>query len=180
MRLFIGIPIPADLTAKLSALQRDLGSKDSGLRWSSPESWHITLQFLGHVELEQLSSLNTLLAQVHAEPVPVQMGGLGVFLRAGIFHVEINPTEKLLRLQQQVVAATARCGFASEDRPYRPHITLARAKGDQGRRHLDDLKSRAKAHRLVPSFLAPEFLLYESHLSPSGSTYEIRARYTLQ
>jgi 2'-5' RNA ligase len=180
MRLFVGIPLSVDATAELAALQRTFSASARGLRWSSPQSWHITLQFLGSLENEQLAYLKARLAEVHAAPVAVQVGSPGVFDRAGVFHVEITPNAQLLTLQKRILAATAQCGFVADERPYRPHITLARIQGDQGRRTLRDLKSRTTTHRIVPSFLAREFLLYESHLGPGGSKYEVRERYTLR
>ena len=48
MRLFVGIPLPAGVIEELSAISMRLRSSDDGLRWSTPESWHITLQFLGN------------------------------------------------------------------------------------------------------------------------------------
>ena len=45
MRLFAGIPLAAAVIDELSAISIRLRSNDDGLRWSAPESWHITLQF---------------------------------------------------------------------------------------------------------------------------------------
>ncbi len=53
MRLFAGIPIAAAVIDELSAVSLRLRSSTDGLRWSAPESWHITLQFLGSTGQEQ-------------------------------------------------------------------------------------------------------------------------------
>lgn len=123
MRLFIGIPLPAAVEAELLAVCRRLRSANDGLRWSAPESWHITLQFLGNSSPEQFDCLAARLADVRCGPVAVRLGGLGVFDRAGVLLLEVEPTPGLVALQQLVTARTARCGFAAEDRPYQPHIT---------------------------------------------------------
>lgn len=183
MRLFVGIPLADRATGELQALCARLRAEDDGLRWSAPESWHITLQFLGNAGAEQLDCLTLRLAEVGMAPVPVRVGNLGVFERAGVFLVEVDLTPELEELQRRVTGATARCGFAAEERAYQPHITLARTKG-HGRHQLRRLKERqaggpdAAANRFTP-FTATEFLLYESHLGPGGSKYEARARFAL-
>ena len=100
-----------------------------GLRWTAPESWHITLQFLGNATAEQLQCLTARLGEVRSAAVAVQLGELGCFDRAGVFFVDVAVTPELAALERSVVAATSRCGFVAEARPFHPHITLARAKG---------------------------------------------------
>ena len=179
MRLFIGIPLADAVVRELEAVCRRLRTHADGLRWTAPESWHITLQFLGSATPEQFAKVKVKLAEVHSPPVPLRLGGLGIFDRAGVFIATVDLSAELSDLQQRVVAAMQQCGFAPEERPYQPHITLARAKGDDGRRRLRELKARvAEKPRFTP-FTAHEFLLYESHLGPGGSKYEVQGRYEL-
>lgn len=179
MRLFIAIPLAESLLAELAALCGRLRSKDDSLRWSAPESWHITLQFLGSATAEQFDCLTTRLARVRSVPLPVRLDGLGIFDRAGVFLVKVELTPDLTALQERVTEATAHCGFMPEDRPYQPHITLARSKGDCGRQQLKALQTSAPAKPAFSGFTAREFLLYESHLGPGGSKYEVRQRFPL-
>jgi 2'-5' RNA ligase len=150
MRLFIGIPLSPAVISELATLTARLESKAGSLRWTGPESWHITLEFLG---------------------------GLGIFDRAGVFFAGVASTPELVSLQQRVTAATSHCGFVPETRPFHPHITLARAKGQGRCDPLRALEDRSERRHTFTRFLAQEFLLYESHLSPAGSRYEIRARF---
>ena len=150
-----------------------------GLRWSTPESWHITLQFLGNTSETQYECVVARLRELHAVPVPIELDEVGFFDHAGIFFAGIALTPELLTLQQQVTAATVRCGFAPEDRPYRPHITLARSKGRRNAIGLETLKSKIRHPPKFSRFVAEEFLLYESFTRPTGSQYETRARFRL-
>jgi RNA 2',3'-cyclic 3'-phosphodiesterase len=179
MRLFIGVQLDGAVVRELSALCVRLRPGTDGLRWSAPESWHITLQFLGSTTEEQYACVAARLSEIRSAPVPIRLGGVGIFERAGIFHVGVEPTDGLVALKQQVTARTGPCGFEPEDRPYRPHITLARTKGDAGRRQLKQLKERLKVQPQFKEFTAREFLLYESHLGAGGSKYEVRARFGL-
>lgn len=150
-----------------------------GLRWSMPESWHITLQFLGSTSDTQYECVVARLRELHSAPLPIELDVLGFFDRAGIFFAGVTLTSELLALQQQVTAATIPCGFILEDRPYRPHITLARSKGRRNAVGLEALKTKIRHQPKFSRFVAEEFLLYESFTRPTGSQYETRGRFRL-
>jgi RNA 2',3'-cyclic 3'-phosphodiesterase len=103
---------------------------------------------------------------------------LGSFERSGVFLVGVPLSPELIALQENVVSATSHCGFKAEDRPYRPHITLARNRGRED--GVRGLKPRVGASPEFAGFVAHEFLLYESFLSSQGSRYEVRARFPLE
>lgn len=179
MRLFVGIPLAASVIEQLEKVSMRHRVKEDGLRWSTPESWHITLQFLGSTSQTQYECVVARLRALRAAPVPVELGELGFFDRAGIFFTGVALTPELLMLQQQVTAATIPCGFTPEDRPYRPHITLARSKGRRKAVGLETLKTKIRQQPKFDRFVAEEFLLYESFNRPTGSQYEIRERFRL-
>lgn len=182
MRLFIGIALAPEATAALQAVQERFSFAGRELRWPQPESWHVTLQFLGNVSDEQAACVTAQLARVRAARVPVRMAGLGFFQRAGVFYAEVALTAELLALQQIVTAANRGCGFVPEGRPYSPHITLARSKGRGGAKALAPLQAAVERSRirLVTAFTAEELVLYESFPGPEGSRYEVRARFALE
>lgn len=140
MRLFLGIPMDPAVTAELARISARLRTPSDGLRWSAPESWHITLQFLGATTPEQYACLVSQLRLLRIAPVSIRLEGLGFFDRTGIFYAGVLTTLELLNLQLAVTTATSRCGFVRESRPYHPHITLARAKAE--RRGFVALKSK--------------------------------------
>lgn len=174
MRMFIAIPLSAQATAELSALSLQLRSGTDSFRWSAPESWHITLQFLGNISEEQYTCIVSRLSDLHLPNISITFGAFGFFERAGIFYVDVCNTERLKTLQQTITAATGLCGCTAEDRPYHPHITLARIKGKQ------DIHALARLKAIIPrtppftTFRAETFILYESFTGPSGSRYEAR------
>jgi len=176
MRLFVGIPLSAPVRAELERAVARLKPNLSGWRWSDPESWHITLQFLGSTEAHQFSRLIPQLRAIRSAKVPVRLGSLGVFDRSGVFFVDVPISTELTHLQHKVTMATAPCGFAAESRPYRPHITLARL---EGKNHAKNIPDTSSAPPQFSTFVAGEFLLYESFLSPAGSRYAVRGRFPL-
>jgi 2'-5' RNA ligase len=179
MRLFVGIPLAAPVIDELAAISVRLQSSGDGLRWSAPDSWHITLQFLGNTGQEQYECIGARLRELRLPPVPIQLEALGFFDRAGIFFAGVRPTPELLFLQQGVTATTGLCGFIPETRPYHPHITLARSKSKGRAQGLGALKTRIQRQPNFTRFVADKFLLYESVARPTGSHYEIRERFFL-
>jgi 2'-5' RNA ligase len=177
MRLFIGIPLAAQVVGELATLTARLKSPNDGLRWSAEAGWHITLQFLGATSPGQYDCVTTGLRRIRCAPFEVQIEPPGFFDRTGVFFAGVRLSAELTGLQQQVIAATKPCGFVPEERPYHPHITLARTKSrGQG---LRVLKGRIGACEGFSAFVAKEFLLYESFPGSGGSRYEVRERFAL-
>jgi RNA 2',3'-cyclic 3'-phosphodiesterase len=178
MRLFVGIPLAEEVRAEVAAVVAQLRRGGEELRWTSPEGWHITLQFLGNANAEQLECLKARLGEVRSGPAPVRLGALGAFERAGVVFVDVEVLPELAVLQQRVAAVTWKCGFIAEERAFHPHITLARAKGRTRFRGVPGLRSRNENPPKFSGFEAREFLLYESFTEPAGSRYEERGRFT--
>jgi 2'-5' RNA ligase len=161
------------------AVSAKLKRREDGLRWTTAESWHITLQFLGNTSQEQHRCVVARLREVQSQAVSVRLEGPDVFGCAGVFFVGVVLTPELLALERKVTQATANCGFAPETRPYRPHITLARSKGEGREKALRALMARIERQPSFSSFIADDFLLYESFLESEGARYEIRERFRL-
>jgi len=181
MRLFTGLALDEKTTdisgAFVSRLQRGFPT----LRWSPPQQWHVTLQFLGEVKDDRYSCIVERLQAVRAHAVEVRLAAPDFFERAGVFHIAIEKTETLLALHRVTQQALLQCGFVPEARPYSPHITLARNKGRAPSSDLERLRREVEKHAPVkfPPFVAREFLLYQSFTEPSGPRYEVRERFAL-
>lgn len=170
MRLFIGLPFPVELASAISRHARTISLPN--VRWTAPESLHLTLVFLGEVPEQTLTSIKLELGDLTAAPFPVRLTNLNTFPRSGTLMAEVEPTPRLLNLQQQIANRMARCGFSPEDRPYHPHLTLGRFHGS--------LRLTASQRRLPASlqhnFAADTVNLYRSTLTHAGSHYEILSR----
>jgi len=178
MRLFIGIPLDSVVVHELAMLSARLKTPTDGLRWSASAGWHITLQFLGRTTVDQYACVTAGLRRIAHCPFEIQLEPPGIFDRSGVFFAGVRLSPELIALQEQVVAATRPCGFIPEDRPYHPHITLARDKS--GGRGLRRLKSHVPGDVRFSSFVAKEFLVYESFPGPGGSRYEVRESFNLE
>lgn len=170
MRLFLGLPIPAELANTLARTARTLNLPNA--RVLPPENLHVTLSFLGQVGQAKLPAILRELDGLQVEPVLLRFTSIDLFPRAGILFAEIDPTLRLLSLQRQVVARMARCGFPPDDRPYHPHVTLARLRSPT------PLSSK---QTILPSAAQEQFTadvvnLYQSRTLPTGAHYEILAQ----
>jgi 2'-5' RNA ligase len=149
LRLFTAIDIPADVKARMAALLDRLRPLVK-LSWIPVEKLHITTKFIGEWPEERLDELKRALASVKAPaPVDIVIHGLGRLPR--VLYAAVEPNEALTAL----AAATEQAvGGRIEDRPYRPHITLARTRKRVP--HIDFELST------IGSFRASSFALYLS------------------
>jgi RNA 2',3'-cyclic 3'-phosphodiesterase len=170
MRLFLGLPIPSELAEALTRLTRAIELPKG--RRAAPENIHLTLVFLGEVAEPTLPHIERELSGLNFASFQLKLTSLNTFPRAGVLFAEVEPTRPLLDLQAKVAASMARCGFAAEDRPYQPHITLARFHGP--------LRLNKSQHALPPSlqrsFIADTVNLYRSNPTPTSPHYEILAQ----
>ncbi len=172
MRMFLGIPVGLAAATELAVLAERLQAATSltqanELRWSAPDTWHITLQFLGSVTPGQFDCVASRLRSFSARSFPVTLSDLGAFDRAGVLYARVQPSAPLLMLQQSILELTGTCGFHPEDRPYHPHITLARRRG----RHSSLLSALGQQPFAAAWFTAEQVVLYESVPTPGGSRY---------
>lgn len=176
MRLFIGIGLPHDLAQSLAYAAHLLISGSSRIRWTPPESLHLTLSFLGQVAPDRIAQIEQTLSGIQSPPLHLELDGAGAFPRAGILYAQIKPVPALLGLAEQVFLSMETCGFPREQRPYTPHITLARIKtSGKSSIHLHEHANLAFHQR----FEAHELRLYESLTLPEGAQYKVLRAFPL-
>jgi 2'-5' RNA ligase len=159
-RLFVAVWPPEEVLDRLAGLPRP--SVD-GLRWTDRQHWHVTLRFLGPVETEQ--PVIDALSDTTVGAQRVMLGpALGRFGHR-ILHV---PVAGLDPIAAAVTDATAHLGRPPDDRPFRGHITLARA-GGRARVDLRPLTG----HAVGAEWEVDAVGLVESRLSSVGAHYEV-------
>ncbi len=176
MRLFVAIALPEELRARLSRMQQGVAAA----RWVDPDNLHLTLRFVGEVDSVQAHDLDAALAQVHGTRFEVTLAGVDRFgqgRKSRALWVGVAPVPELGRLRRRVERAVQATGFAPEGRKFKPHVTLARFKGDPGQA-LDDHLAYHSAFR-TESFEVREFVLYSSLLTQTGAIYTSEVVYPL-
>lgn len=130
MRLFVAVELPdpvrTDLAAALDVVRRET---DVAVRWGGPARWHLTLAFLGDVAEPAYDRLLPRLGRVAGRhpAVRLQVSGAGRFDGRVLWVGLDGGTAQLVRLAAAVAAQARHAGIAVEARPYRPHVTVARA-----------------------------------------------------
>jgi 2'-5' RNA ligase len=181
MRLFTGISLSAEVSSRLEGVIAEL-QRAARANWAPVENLHITLKFIGSWPEERLGELQEGLRGVNGAGFRVRVSQLGYFPNPHHPHslfagVQAGP--ELAGLAAAVDRAAAAIGIKAEERPYRPHVTLARIKDASQVRGL-----RARVAEMddfeFGGFDGRSFHLYESRTGPRGSVYTKLATYDLE
>jgi 2'-5' RNA ligase len=193
MRIFIGIDLDPEVRKRIERFLVEVQSFAPGARWVHPESLHVTLKFIGEQSAPQVEAIAARLHKIDTAAFEIRFAGYGFFPTAKaprVFWIGIQGDPELADLAANIDSATAELGIPPEDRPYSPHLTLARGGGKSSSgspKHLKDdgpnttfaaldtqLATRSRLDFGTPDFgnmTAREFILYQSQLSPGGSKY---------
>ena len=180
IRAFIAISLSPEIYQKLEqvlgALRKQLPG--NAVRWVAANNIHLTIKFLGDVSLSSLELLTKAL-QAEASRHPsfdVSVGELGVFpslRRPHVVWVGVEAPPELAALQHGVEAEMARLGYAPEQRPFSPHLTLGRVgrnASSEETRQIGDVLGKHKVG-FLGAFRVHSVYLYRSDLQPGGSIY---------
>lgn len=125
-RLFFAIVPDDGVRARLDALAREAAA-ESGGRASAPRTLHLTVVFVGTVDAAAAGSVRGAGDATVFAPFVMRLDRRGSFARAGIAWAAPSVVApELERANRDLVRALADRGIATETRPYRPHVTLAR------------------------------------------------------
>ena len=178
IRTFLAIDLPVSLQSAIGrnirAVQREL----PGLSWSKPENLHLNFKFLGETTESQVDQIRRAVepAISHVSSFDLELKGFGVFpdqRSPRVLWVGIGGAlESLTTLAGCVERAVALLGFPQEDRPFRPHLTVARVKKDHRAvgRVLDTLGMFTNPFACGPLFVE-RVALFKSELRPTGPIY---------
>lgn len=184
LRAFIAIPLPPEVIELAADLQLRLKSGGLKLRWVRWQGMHLTLKFLGDIPESQVDDLGSAMQRAGRGfgSVDLAVQGMGVFpgiKRPRVLWLGIGgETERLARLHGRLHAELEQIGIAREKRPFRAHLTLARAKRAVNARLLLDTMQTEGQYAARP-FQARQMVLYQSDLRPQGAVYTARANVIL-
>jgi 2'-5' RNA ligase len=172
IRSFIAIELDDATRRATAAAIRDLCEGPGGdrIRWARPETLHVTLRFLGDIDPARVPALTAALhAEVAAVPAfALTFGDLGAFpspRRPQVVFFRVGPQQPLEVLASAVERAVVQAGFAAATRPFRPHLTLGRARRG---------KTAAVTVPVTPpgdSRVVDEIVLFRSRLAHSGAIH---------
>ena len=183
-RLFIALPVPDDVKEELRRIQSKLRQMFSGanIRWSPTNQIHLTLVFLGNVPVGRVGEVTGISRQVCAKYAPLRLSAE----RIGFFPERVSPrvivvgvrdaSAQLAPLREALAAALD--GYAEKrlDKPFSPHLTLARV-NRMGSRESRLLKESARElpGQSLGAWRAAAVAIMRSELSSDGARHELLA-----
>lgn len=176
MRLFIAIEVPDEVRTAARNLIEQLKKSAPDAKWVSPDKMHLTLAFLGEVSEDAVEAVQhaiEMTARAHLA-FDLRMRGGGGF--GGRRHPRVlwlgteGDVDRLAAVQATLVQNLVPTGFEPDSRPFKAHLTLARAREQRG----DPELARA-AERLAAvdfgGFHVDRLVLIHSETGPKGSKY---------
>jgi len=174
VRTFIALVIPPEWKRHLGRVEEDLRARMSGLSWVKPENMHLTVRFLGDLGDDGVRRAGEAVRRGAARHAAFQarLGPLGAFpslqkprvLWTGL---EQGAAESIA-LARDVNQSLKEAGFGPADKPFKPHITLARV-----REHAEGIEAFTRyAPPEAPGPAAfDRIVVMKSDLHPAGARY---------
>lgn len=96
-------------------------------RATDPDNWHITLAFLGQVEMAQRRLYEHAANAIEGSAFELKLDRMGYFYRARTLWLGASVFPEPLRdLHRRLIDALNRACYQSDPRPWKAHVTLAR------------------------------------------------------
>jgi 2'-5' RNA ligase len=183
VRTFIAIDLEQGLKTALQGLIQKLKATGADVRWTHAGGLHLTMKFLGEVDEDGLATVKKVLEKVAARnpSFPLVFSGTGAFpndRNPRVLWVGFVAEPALLALQEDIDRELEAGGFAREDRPFRPHLTLGRVKGP-GRIQSVILELGQETPESMGGMTVRKVTLFESRLRPEGAEYHVIAEFGL-
>ena len=172
MRIFIAIELPKEIKKELLKMQGNF--QQIRAKWVRPEHMHLTLVFLGDVDESRIMEIQDICHKVakEFEPFEIELSGLGAFpdlWRAHTLWIGIKNSVALNQLQKSLSEELKNNSFQVENRPFIPHLTLARFKKRLNLKNAINKFAKANLGKIKVA----EFIVFESKLLPQGPKHKI-------
>ncbi|MBI2112877.1 RNA 2',3'-cyclic phosphodiesterase [Candidatus Woesearchaeota archaeon] len=184
-RLFVGIPISAEVKERVLALMFQLKKIKTDVNFVPPENLHFTLKFLGDVEDLEIPSIHkklaTLCSKKHSFDLSVST--VGAFPSSEKINVIwAGGSQELLSLMKEIDTAlnNIKKNDYSEDIP---HLTIARVKLEKEKlKNEKELKDFLQIHNddFFGTMTVRTIILYKSELATTGPVYSIVQTYNFR
>jgi len=181
IRSFVAIELPEEAKKGLARLRKELERDEHRfVKWVDPGGIHLTLRFLGNIPSKRVTEITEAMrkAAQGISPFLLEISGLGAFpnlKQARVLWVGVGgELDKLSTLQQNIDSALAALGFAREERPFVPHLTLARIREGASapeRKGFGELVGSATFEDKYPVEVEA-IKLMRSQLTPAGAVYD--------
>lgn len=171
VRTFFGLPLPEAHRSALAGYLVECPKRAPEFRWTPLENLHLTVRFLGHIELAVAMGIADRLTERDMRSFELRLGDVGSFKRGRMVRVVWlglgSGQEEIAALAARVEDECVRAGLEPESRPYHAHLTLARARARDGAP-----PPELPAPPGLDAWRADELVLYRSRPGRGGSVYD--------
>ena len=180
IRAFIAVDLTDEIRTCLDQVITQLRKslENIPVRWVPAENIHLTLKFLGDVSVSNLDMLKEILqTEVGAHhPFDFSVGGLGSFpstRQPRVLWVGVEAPPELSVIQRGIEGAMERLGYAREDKPFSPHLTIGRVSRNATAKDVHMISGVLETTRVgfLGATNVAQIHLYRSDLKPSGAIY---------
>ena len=176
-RLFIGIPIESPKSVQqVEVWKKDPHLNQNVLNWTTHENWHITLFFLGSTEESAIPVLKQLIDKSFSEIQSYQtkLRGVGVFPTTHnpkVLWLGLDDLQPLLSAYSHLGESLRQNGFSFDQKPLKPHMTIARVKRTDNPSAFQSLLSEYQ-ETVFDRIEVNKVALFESISTPAGPVYK--------
>ena len=168
--------LPQEIHHSLKQTQDLLRESMPDVRWTKSSNIHLTLKFLGDVEISRTNSINKALTDIACRfpPFTMTLTGLGAFpnsRKPRIVWVGLeNGADELIEIAEQIEGAMQKLGFPREKRRFRPHLTVGRIRRLEHPALMTESLEQSNVGKLG-EFTVQRVSHIRSQLDPGGSIY---------
>jgi RNA 2',3'-cyclic 3'-phosphodiesterase len=177
LRAFLALDPPPEVRKETGIIQNRLKKILRGdIRWTNPAGMHLTLKFFGTIFETEVDRISQTVGEITARVIPpvLEVKTVGMFpgtRRPRVIWLGIDgDVDRLVRLQEEIDRKLFTEGFPKEERPFQPHLTLARIRPPGRMTGLEDIAAGDDDYA-AGSFTAAGLVLFKSDLTPRGALY---------
>jgi 2'-5' RNA ligase len=183
LRTFLAIPPDGAWSEAARRLLEDLRRSLPDASWTRPETWHVTLRFLGDVPPPALARFEAAFAEAAAGLGAARLvhRGAAFFPRRGparVAGVALEGEGSLPEIAAAAESCARGAGQAPEERPFRPHVTFARLRRPWPRAAVERFRGAVDSWT-PPIWPVRDVVLYRSELRSEGAVHTAMARWEL-
>ena len=173
-RIFLALTPDKDLNDQIIELKKDLKNNvlsDADISWQKNSDHHLTLNFVGSMEPEQIEEMYKGLTEINfMSHLQVDISHVNFFPNedSQLLVAIVKPTNQILKVFEMIDEVVTRIGFGSSLKTYKPHITLGRFKDkDRPQYSYEDLGEIQISSRIS------KLDVYESEFDQGRTNYQL-------